>query len=205
MTAVGEYKKYLAVFYLKRRSHSKPWIQDPLLRHYRWYIAYYNTTESDVEDRILRGVIFGRKSRAFTKQVLTDGELELLLPSHSPDFYVEFARELGGEVRHYKRRVRLPGMRRRQSVQIPVIVFSGETQAHLHMLFSATVATFRNPSLYVKSVGGEILRRRSWSDWLGLGCADRFKEMRHSNYTSAGYRWVLRIGKAFRYLVGLSG
>lgn len=197
-----EYKKYYATFYLKKRSKARRWLSDPVEREYRWWIAYFCTTRSDMERRMSAWRPYGGRSRGFYRHVVDDPEAEAVLPAHSPSYYLEFAGMLGGEVTEHVREVRVIEGRKNRKIQvsIPVIKFENVGDMYKHILFSATLATFRNPSLYAPRVAVEILRRPSWSEMLGLGCTDRFREVRSANYTSTGFWWVLRIGMAFNIL-----
>lgn len=197
-----EYKGYYAVFYLKKRSRTHKWLSDPVEREYRWWIAYFCTTPSGLEKRMFAWKPFGKKGRGFYKRVVNDPEAQVVLPAHSPRYYLEFTSMLGGEVKEYTRRVRVVegGKIRRVLIKIPVIRFRGESDMYKHVLYSATLATVRNPSLYAPRIAVEILRRPAWSEMLGLGCCDRFREVRYSKYTSNGVWWVLRIGAAFTVL-----
>ncbi|MEM1528208.1 MAG: hypothetical protein QXZ48_04230 [Zestosphaera sp.] len=197
---VGEYKRYVAVFYLHKRKKPRYFHSDPLMRFYRWYIAYFRITRDDVLGKVWR---VHYSSKGFGKNVVNDGDTQLVLPAHSPEYYVEFAKELDTEVSHHRRKVELPRNGERVRVDVPVILFNSDSHGHLHMLFSTVLATYVNPSGSWRKISGIILDEKLWCDTLGVIAMGRFTDVRGSDYMYKGVHHVRRVGKAFRALYGL--
>lgn len=194
-----EYKGYYALFYLKRRSNPQRWRATPVDREYRWWVSYLNTTRADLLKRVYEWRPY---SDAFYRKVVNDPEAIVVLPAHAPELYVDFATSLGGSVEYFTRRVTTPAGEKLR-VRVPVIAFPGEVSAYKHVLYAATLAATKNPTLYAGRLAEAIAKRPTWSDMFGLACCDRFLEVRGPGYSSNGYWWVVRIGRAFRVIAGL--
>ena len=197
---VGEYKRYVAVFYLHKRRKPKYFHSDPLMKWYRWHIAYFRITSDEVLEKVWR---IHYSSKGFRKNVVNDGDTHLVLPAHSPEYYVEFAKELDTEVSHYRRKVILPRNGGKVRVDVPVILFNSDSHGHLHMLFSTVLATYVNPSGSWRKVSGIILGEKLWCDTLGVIVMGRFTNVRGNDYMNKGVHYIKRVGKAFRALYGL--
>ncbi|MEM4430388.1 MAG: hypothetical protein QXM08_04430 [Thermofilaceae archaeon] len=200
-SAIDEYKRYVAVFYLRRRWKQRYFHADPVLRRYSWYIAYFRITSGEILGKAWR---INYAPEGFNKNVVNDGAVQLVLPAHDPGYYVDFAKELNAEVLYYRRKIRLPTLGSSVRVKVPVIVFNSDSHGHLHMLFSTVLATYRNPSAAWRRVASIILRESSWCDTLGVIAWGRFVDVRGSSYLRKGLNYVLAVGRAFRAMYMLS-
>ncbi|MEM4619844.1 MAG: hypothetical protein QW607_06480 [Desulfurococcaceae archaeon] len=196
---IKEYKRYIVTFYLHKRRKPKYFHSDPVLKWYRWYIAYFRITSDEILEKVWR---IHYSSKGFRKNVVNDGDTNLVLPAHDPKYYVEFARELDTEITYIKREVELPN-KEKVVVDVPVIVFNSDSQGHLHMLFSAVLSTYTNPSGVWRKVARLILDHGLWCDMLGVTVFDRFVKYREFDYMNKGVHYVKQIGLAFRAMYGL--
>lgn len=200
MSCVEEYKGFYALFYLKARSKPRPNLADPVLRYYRWWVAVYNTTWSRVEEILANWRPLGKRSKVF-KEILSDGELDVLLPAHDPPYYAEFATELGAKVSWIERRLKVENTR--VVVKFPVIDLPNSVAEHVFSTFSAALTTYKNPSLAAHKVVRACFGAYKWADWIGIPAILTFKETRSPDYAFNGYKRVVRFGKAFLVLTGV--
>lgn len=202
MQGLAPQKKYVATFYLKKRKKDGGRLAyDPLMRRYRWFIAYFRTDPSGAPYKLIK--VYFSKSEAFRRSVLGDSEIVLLLPAQRPEYYVEFAREIGATALLTRKRKIPLSFSEQTTIRVPYIVFDEDWQGHFHMLFSTVLATVKTPSSVYRSLANEIVRRGIWSDRLGIACMDRFNEVNKHDYLSSGVKWVMRVGRAYRILYGL--
>lgn len=194
---ISEYKKYFATMYLRKKRRVNPWHSDIVEGYFRWWIAYFSTTSKEMEEK-LRQLVLSR--RAF-KELVRDGDTVLAVPAHDPEYYVWFAEKLGASIKLVEKEVNARE-RGKTIVRVPVIEFHELQQGHMHMLYSAVLATYRRkPYTANRRIGEEIEQRGIWSDRLGIAVMDRFVDNRY-NYMNRGLYWVLRMGKAFRVMYG---
>ncbi|MEM4619845.1 MAG: hypothetical protein QW607_06485 [Desulfurococcaceae archaeon] len=194
---IGESKRYFATMYLRRKKTVNAWHSDIVEGYFRWWIVYFSTTSRGVEEK-LKQIVLGKEK---FKELIRGGDTVLAVPAHDPEPYIWFAEKLGASVRFVEGEVSVQG-RGKTIVKVPVIEFLMNHQGHMHMLYSAVLATYRRkPYATYKRIGEEIEQRGIWSDRLGITVMDRFVDNRY-NYMKRGLYWVLYMGKAFRAMYG---
>ncbi|MEM4429602.1 MAG: hypothetical protein QXM08_00380 [Thermofilaceae archaeon] len=192
-----KHKRYVAIFYLRRRRRQQYFHADPVLRNYKWYIAYFRITSNEILRKVRR---INFTPEGFNRNVVNDEATLLVLPAHDPGYYVDFAKELNAEVLYYERKITLSGDGEEALVDVPVIVFNTNSHSNLHALFSTVLATYKNPSAVWRRVADIILNEAMWCDAFGAIAWGSFINARSSEYLKKGLNYVLAIGRAFRAL-----